>query len=127
MQPVSIRNLDRRVWACLALAAVLFKSVFALGYMPEFDRSGAIEITMCSAGEHKSVVFQPTDDTPAQHGSKDACAFAVAGVSIVPAGPSIDAASSIYSYELAFAAHASETNAASWAKHAPPTGPPVLT
>ncbi len=117
-----------RTWALLALVGLCVRAMIPMGYMPTVDRSGVVEITMCSGvGQHEVRTIHLPSDKPEQPSKEGpSCPFAMAVAPVLPELAALDAAVSIYAHEYEFAAHLSAAAPASWAKHAPPTGPPVL-
>ncbi|MEZ5938429.1 MAG: hypothetical protein R3C52_09425 [Hyphomonadaceae bacterium] len=105
------------------LAALLLRAVVPVGYMPNADHSGSIEIVMCSASAAETDASLPDDKTPDPN--EDVCAYAMASTSMISTAPTLTVSASIYAFEYAFAASVPSARLAHWTKHAPPTGPPT--
>jgi hypothetical protein len=112
----------------LLLAALLFRALIPAGFMATFDRTGAIEIVMCSASAgHETVVFKvPGDDASKPAPADESCAFAMVATAPPQEAPGLEAARVIYAYEYAFAALQPQPLVAAYAPQAPPTGPPLF-
>jgi hypothetical protein len=121
-------------WTTVALVALLARAIIPAGFMPALDaRTGAIEFTICSANPAHS--FASIDLGTVQNTEPDQpspappdCPFALSVAVVLPhADPSL-------AIPIAFAAIETSDlqpidvayRAASWGRHAPPTGPPVL-
>jgi hypothetical protein len=130
MRLCTISDRTNRAWAVLVLVAVLFRALVPMGFMPVFDKSsGELEITMCSAAAgHETVVYKAPTHGPEKPASKDqSCPYAMTAAPVVPAAPSLVAASAVYEHEYVLAAMLPIGGSAPWSPHAPPTGPPTLT
>lgn len=112
--------------AMALLAALLFRALIPAGFMATFDRSGAIEIVMCSgSAQHQAVVFTPHHEDQQKPSASDECPFAMTSVAPLQQAPALAAARVVYAYEYAYVAALRAPPTAAYAPQAPPTGPPL--